>query len=296
MSALTKEDKDNIARYQKEVVRYKKPSVTADIIALRPGYDEPDATEWRKNPGFSIDILMIRRGIWPHKGMWALPGGFLKEGESIEDCARREILEETGVAAKQIYPTGVFSKPGRDMRYWIISNAYVTLLKAGEGACAKGGDDAAEAKWLRIKQPTIGDGEFNLPFYDGDSHLFTIHGQFEEGLFGGNVTKVDRNPLAFDHAEIIVQSFLRMRAFDKKELTLLFLPEKFTLANFIDIYQYLSRKSLDVDPVSHSNIPNFRRQLTEKSDPILEPCEGEQEERGRGHATAKLYRRRSKKN
>ena len=118
---------------------------------------------------------------------------------------------------------------------------------------------------------------------------FCLTGTYREAdLDGGTITSVDDNPLAFDHAEIIAQAFLRMLSFDKKKLVFFFLPEKFTLSNYIDIYQYLTRNS-----VSAANIPSFRRQLTATKDPLLEVCEGEWEDLGgRAHAPAKLYRRR----
>ncbi|MCR5839365.1 MAG: hypothetical protein K6G94_06995, partial [Kiritimatiellae bacterium] len=119
---------------------------------------------------------------------------------------------------------------------------------------------------------------------------FCISGTYREEEFGGGtVLSVGDSPLAFDHAEIIAQAFLRMLSFDIKKLVFFFLPEKFTLSNYIDIYQYLTRYSIEP-----SNIPNFRRQLTATKDPLLEVCEGEMETLdGRAHAPAKLYRRRS---
>ena len=79
-----------------------------------------------------------------------------------------------------------------------------------------------------------------------------------------------------------------MLSFDTKKLVFFFLPEKFTLSNYIDVYQYLTRYS-----VSAANIPSFRRQLTATKEPLLEVCEGEWEDLGgRAHAPAKLYRRR----
>ena len=146
------------------------------------------------------------------------------------------------------------------------------------------------AKWLRVETPTINHSRFYLPFYDGDKLEFCLSGAYrEEDLGGGTVMFVEENPLAFDHAEIIAQAFLRMLSFDTKKLVFFFLPEKFTLSNYIDIYQYLPRYS-----VSAANIPSFRRQLTTTKEPLLEVCEGEWEDLGgRAHAPAKLYRRRS---
>ena len=299
MKAQTPEDKKRIEAYNKTLDQYPKPSVTADIIAVRPAYSELDEGQWRENPEFALEVLFIKRGQWPFEGCWALPGGFVrgtKDGdivrgkESVRDCAIRELKEETGLKARALIPIGVFSKPDRDMRAWIISNAFVCVYRRGEGDHARGGDDAAMARWLRLDSPSIGEGKFNLPFYEDGKLAFCLTGSYhEEDLDGGTVTSVDDNPLAFDHAEIIAQAFLRMLSFDKKKLVFFFLPEKFTLSNYIDIYQYLTR-----DSIKKQNIPSFRRQLMDTNAPLLEVCEGEWEDLGgRAHAPAKLYRRRS---
>ena len=290
MKALTKSDKALIDAYRKTLGKYPKPSVTADIIAVRPAYSELKSDQWRENPEFALEMLFIKRGQWPFEGSWALPGGFIRPTETVEEGARRELREETALVSDRLIPVGVFSKPDRDMRAWIISNAFVSFHRRGEGVHVKGGDDASEAKWLVVRSPAIGEGRFKLPFYDGDKLEFCISGTYREEEFGGGtVLSVADSPLAFDHAEIIAQSFLRMLSFDIKKLVFFFLPEKFTLSNYIDIYQYLTRYSIEP-----SNIPNFRRQLTATKDPLLEVCEGEMETLdGRAHAPAKLYSRRS---
>lgn len=289
MKELTKDDELKIAEYRKTLGKYPKPSVTADIIAVRPAYGELGESQWRENPKFALEVLFVKRGQWPYEGCWALPGGFIRPTESVEEGARRELREETALVADRLLPIGVFSDPPRDMRAWIISNAFVSVHKRGEGTEVKGGDDAAEAKWLRVEFPTIGNGRFNLPFKDGDKSVFTLTGTFETADFGGGrVVKVDKNPLAFDHAEIIAQAFLRMLSYDTRKLVFFFLPEKFTLGAYIGVYQYLTRYSIEP-----GNVPNFRRQLTATRDPLLEVCEGEYEGEGRGHCVAKLYRRRT---
>ena len=304
----TQEDVAKIEAYRKTLGKYPKPSVTADIVAVRPAYSELGEGQWRENPEFALEVLFIKRGQWPFEGSWALPGGFIRPTETVDEGARRELREETALEADRLIPIGVFSKPDRDMRAWIISNAFVSVHKRGQGCHVKGGDDAAVARWLLLKSPTIGHGRFYLPFYDGAPGVralphddgrartpaaprlaFCLSGTYrEEDLGGGTVLSVEDNPLAFDHAEILAQAFLRMLSFDTKKLVFFFLPEKFTLSNYIDVYQYLTRSS-----VSAANIPSFRRQLTTTKDPLLEVCEGEWEDLGgRAHAPAKLYRRR----
>lgn len=287
----TAEDMKKIAAYRATLGKYEKPSVTADIVAVRPAFGALREDQWRENPKFALEILLIKRGQWPYEGFWALPGGFIqgKNAETVEEGAGRELKEETGLNARHLIPVGVFSEPERDMRSWVISNAFVSVHKRGEGDGVRGGDDAKEAKWLRIEYPTVGDGVFNIPFYENGEKLFILRGKYREEEFGGGtVTQIDENPLAFDHGKIIATAFLRMLSFDTRKLVFFFLPEKFTLSDYIGVYQYLTRHAIEP-----GNIPNFRRQLTEKKDPLLEVCEGEFEDLdGRGHAAAKLYRRR----
>ena len=287
----TADDMKKIVAYRATLGKYEKPSVTADIVAVRPAFGVLREDQWRENPKFALEILLIKRGQWPYEGFWALPGGFIqgKNAETVEEGAGRELKEETGLNARHLIPVGVFSEPERDMRSWVISNAFVSVHKRGEGDGVRGGDDAKEAKWLRIEYPTVGDGVFNIPFYENGEKLFILRGKYREEEFGGGtVTQIDENPLAFDHGKIIATAFLRMLSFDTRKLVFFFLPEKFTLSEYIGVYQYLTH-----DSIEQGNIPNFRRQLTEKKDPLLEVCEGEFEDLdGRAHAPAKLFRRR----
>ena len=150
------EDAAKIEAYRKTLGKYPKPSVTADIIAVRPAYSELEESQWRENPEFALEVLFIRRGQWPFEGSWALPGGFIRPTESVDEGARRELREETALESEHLIPVGVFSKPDRDMRAWIISNAFVSVHRRGQGCHVKGGDDAASAKWLTLKLPTVG--------------------------------------------------------------------------------------------------------------------------------------------
>lgn len=288
MNNLKEEDKRKIAEYRKTLGKYEKPSVTADIVAVRPASVELREDQWRENPKFALEMLLIKRGQWPYEGCWALPGGFIRPIESVEEGARRELWEETALKSGHLIPVGTFSRPERDMRAWIISNAFVSVHRRGEGGNVKGGDDAAMARWMRVESPSIRNGRFHIPFYDGGRNVFTLSGKYrEEDVGGGTVTDVDDNPLAFDHGEIIASAFLRLLSFDLRKLVFFFLSEKFTLADYIGVYQYLTG-----DSIAPGNIPNFRRQLTETKVPILDVCLDEYENLGgRGHAAAKLYRR-----
>lgn len=96
-------------------------------------------------------ILLIRRGHPPFKGQYALPGGFVDRGETVEEAARRELFEETGVRVRRISLVGVYSKPDRDPRGHTCSVAFLARVRGGR---AKAGDDAAAAEWVSVGKRT----------------------------------------------------------------------------------------------------------------------------------------------
>jgi 8-oxo-dGTP diphosphatase len=87
----------------------------------------------------------VRRGRPPFEGCWALPGGFCEWKETTEDCCVRETLEETGLTVRVAELRGVYSKPDRDPRGHNVTVVYAVKLLKGR---ARGGDDAAEARWF----------------------------------------------------------------------------------------------------------------------------------------------------
>jgi len=104
---------------------FKNPYPTVDILFHHPG-----------------EVLLIRRKNEPFG--WALPGGFVDYGESAEQAAEREALEETGLKAQHLRQFRVYSQPGRDPRFHTLS---VIFLAQPEGEI-RAGDDAAEARWF----------------------------------------------------------------------------------------------------------------------------------------------------
>ena len=112
--------------------KYPHPAVATDCVIF--GFD-----------GVSIKVLLIQRGIEPYKDHWALPGGFVGIDESAEECARRELQEETGLTGVSVEQFHAFSDVNRDPRERVISIAYYALVKLSG---VRGGDDASEAQWF----------------------------------------------------------------------------------------------------------------------------------------------------
>ena len=116
--------------------QYPHPAVTADCVIF--GFD-----------GVSIKMLLIQRGIEPFKGKWAFPGGFMDMNETAEECARRELEEETGLKNAAVEQFYTFSDVNRDPRERVITVAHYALVRLSE---VKGGDDAASARWFAMNE------------------------------------------------------------------------------------------------------------------------------------------------
>ena len=116
---------------------YPRPAFAADCVIF--GKDETD----------DLKVLLIKRGNDPFQGHWALPGGFVDENEAVEEAANRELAEETGVTSVAMKLLGVYSKPGRDPRGWVISVAFFTTVNIAD-CTVVAGDDATQAEWVRV--------------------------------------------------------------------------------------------------------------------------------------------------
>lgn len=90
-------------------------------------------------------LLLIRRKYPPFQNAWALPGGFVEIGETVEQACRRELLEETGLLAGALRLVGVYSAPDRDPRGHVCS---VAFRAEGVSGAAQPGDDAMRAEWI----------------------------------------------------------------------------------------------------------------------------------------------------
>lgn len=113
---------------------YPRPAVTADCIVITKEA-EPK-------------VLLIERGGEPFKGCWALPGGFMNMDETTEQCAFRELEEETGLKIGEVHQIGAYSRVDRDPRGRTITVAYLAVVDAPIAVI--GQDDAAKAQWFPL--------------------------------------------------------------------------------------------------------------------------------------------------
>ena len=115
---------------------YPRPAVTADCIVMTRETDPK--------------VLLIERGHEPFIGCWAFPGGFMNMDETTEQCAIRELEEETGLKITDIQQLGAYSKVDRDPRGRTITVAYLAFVD--KPLPVKGQDDAAKAQWFSVKE------------------------------------------------------------------------------------------------------------------------------------------------
>ncbi len=173
---------------------YDRPSVTVDVALFA----------WRDDV---LHVLLCRRKAWPYKDFWALPGGFVEMGESLDDAARRELHEETGLREVYLEQLHTFGDPERDPRTRVISVAYLGLASAQRVALARAGDDAAEVRWWPAAAPP---------------------------------------PLAFDHEHILSYALQRLRAkLEQPAVACLLLPETFSLGELQALYEAVLGELLD---------------------------------------------------
>jgi 8-oxo-dGTP diphosphatase len=112
------------------MTKYANPTPTVDVILQRDS-----------------KVLMVRRRKDPFKDRLALPGGFVNEGETVEEAMKREAIEETSLEVEPIDILGVYSDPKRDPRRHILSVVFIGIIVGGS---EKAGDDAASIEWVKI--------------------------------------------------------------------------------------------------------------------------------------------------
>lgn len=172
---------------------YPHPAVTTDVVVFTIHEER-------------LELLLIRRGSEPCQGMWALPGGFVAIDEDLEDCAKRELEEETGVTGIYLEQLYTYGAPHRDPRERVISVAYYALVPA-ERLAIRAASDAEAVAWCPLR---------------------------------------DLRPLAFDHDRIVAMAHERLAAkLDYSTLALQFMPEKFTLSRLQSVYEVVLGDRLD---------------------------------------------------
>jgi 8-oxo-dGTP diphosphatase len=157
-----------------------------------------------------LHVLLVRRGVPPFGGMWAIPGGFKRPEESLDEAARRELLEETGVdSASLLRQFGAYGDPERDPRMNVVTIAYLAVLRDVQGIA--GGTDAAAAALVPVSE--------------------ILNRKIE---------------LAFDHARILCDAVERVRTdLGLTGIATAFVGPTFTLAELRAVYEEVWGVQLD---------------------------------------------------
>ena len=191
--------------------KYDCPSNTVDIAVFKTEKD-------------GLKLLMIRRKNHPNIGFWALPGGFVDLRENLEDAAKRELEEETGVTGISPVQVRTWGNYDRDPRWRVITTLYCTVIE--EQLRVKGGDDAADARWFDVKlEETVsaeGAGLATLTLTDPESDL-VLRSQAERETAGDGVLSEDvyrqlsTDRIAADHGLLIMDALRFVESRRKKQ-------------------------------------------------------------------------------
>jgi len=154
---------DIAARLGYSVYKFPRPGVCADVIVSFSNVGKP-----------TLEVLLIKRGGEPYKGEWALPGGFVNEGETFKQAAIRELSEETGLEIDNtIAFVQIADKPGRDPRGWTISGVFAYNFCAWDRPEVKASDDAVDYKWFDVnKLPKLAfdHRDILISYFDGKGY------------------------------------------------------------------------------------------------------------------------------
>ncbi|KNY29609.1 radical SAM protein [Pseudobacteroides cellulosolvens] len=203
-----------------KIENYERPSLAADIVVFSLNGDVKD---FGKLPPKQLSVLMIRRGEHPYMSEWALPGGFVKPGESAEQAAYRELKEETGLSDVTMSQLHLFSEPKRDPRGWIVSCSFIALAYR-KNFPLQFGEDAIDAQWFEVQYDKLNSStEENkvIDIYDLvlSNEVIALTARVEAvtavSQLGRNIEChiVESNGIAFDHAKILAHAINRIQEF-----------------------------------------------------------------------------------
>ncbi len=175
--------------------KYERPGLTVDCVIFGLDLDEE-----------SLKVMLIERDLEPFAGVWAIPGGFVRPGETLMAAATRELEEETGIKDVFLEQLFTFGDPDRDPRGWVVSVAYYALVSP-EKHRIHATKDARQAQWFPVR---------SLPY------------------------------LAFDHDKILATALQRIRGkLTYAPIGFELLPQKFTIKQLQKLYEIVLGRELD---------------------------------------------------
>lgn len=173
-----------------------RPKISLTVDGVVFGYD----------PTPKVSVLLVKRKYDPYKDLWAIPGGFVEQNESLEEAVYRELQEETGVKISYLEQLYTFGTPDRDPRGRVVSVAYFGLVKP-DSFKVEAASDAKDVRWFDIKE---------LP------------------------------KLAFDHTTVLDIAIQRLRAkITYEPIGFELLDERFPFSDLENLYTTLLGRSID---------------------------------------------------
>ncbi|WP_236898576.1 NUDIX hydrolase [Clostridium beijerinckii] len=273
---LDKNEREFLSEYDVNI--YDRPSVTNDIIIFTTG-DKIEENS-RKVPKKGMQVLLIKRDDYPYKGKWAIPGGFVKNDESLEEGALRKLKEETGidnVYTEQLY---TFGEINRDPRTRVISIGNIALISKED---IRFGDykDRKESKWFWVEKNLVDSkkdethtiNKYILKFESEDEETkfnYEIIEKIERTIFrkkenSYKTLNESNDELAFDHYKIIDYAVDRIRnKIEYTPIALNLLPRLFTVKELQNVYEAIMGRE----------ILNFRRKMEDMIVETDEKIEG----------------------
>ena len=195
--------------------KYEKPSCTTDAVVFSHDGALSETLE-------GLKILMVKRSNHPSIGFWALPGGFIEMKEDLEDTAKRELMEETGLKNPVMEQFATFGDYNRDPRTRVITTAYMAMVDEKD-VNIKAGDDAADAAWCNVEMELAAESNekeavrrtYILHFVNKEKCLDTravVEHTLRRGLIREeHFTVSEQGMIAVDHAGIVAQAMTILR-------------------------------------------------------------------------------------
>ena len=248
---MYKSEEDFLKHYDSSV--FEKISMTADILVF--SVSDVEQENYRKTNEKFMSVLLVKRGDYPFKDKWCLPGGFLDINEELEECPKRILQRETNLTNIYLEQLYTFGSVNRDPRMRIVSTAYMALIDKNNFKS----ELTPNAKWFNVEIEYSKTNLVTLKLTSGDDKILVkakkklvekTTGRYEYEI-------VENESLAFDHASVILVGQDRLKnKIEYTDIVFNMMPKYFTLGELQKVYEVILGKQL--------LMPAFRRIIAEK--------------------------------
>ena len=276
---------------EKNFNKYPRPAVAADMVIFTILNEKGE--DFRKLDNKKLKLLLIQRNIEPYLNKYALPGGFVRCKETIDDAAKRELYEETGVICSNLSQLHTISDLHRDERGWVVSCSYLALID-GSKLILNAGTDAKSAMWFDVSYTLDSEEIQTSPNEAIINRYYKLLVRYNVTVLEARIlekktinynsdsveiTVIESKGFAFDHAKIIAYGIRELleRA-ERTDILFNLMPEYFTLSELQQVYELLLNKKFTA--------ANFRRKIADKV------VETGRMTKNSAHRPSRLYKRK----